>query len=1046
MKHFYLKTIFAWLMMTMLFPLAIHAEEGYYYIGSQNNWDPGNKTYQFTKLSDGKTWTLTMNAHSSDEFKIAPLSVESWDDWDKMLCVPEGSSGLSGNMSYGGANFSVTSSNMTSYTINIVPSEMTYEITINENSEVQGDGTLGNPYNVAAAIQKAGELAKGETSAAQYYIKGKISQIKNAFSTQYGTAIFWISDNGTTDNQFYIYATYYLENKSWQDGYTQIAVGDDVIIYGKLSNYNGTLETANRESYIYSLNGMTSLLEINGKGTTPENALTVAEAITIAKNLKKGCSSEKFYYIHGTGGFLNFFDSHYYDSQLYGGGIIEGSDNSSLNCTRLYYFNYKVPLENILLEECDIIIYAELTNKAEDVEKTKRTNAVMDYDLEITDGCLYSVDGNTELLKENDLFVSRSLEGVDMVFSVIDAENKTCQVGGKDPVNEGRYYYTVVNNYSGEITIPEYAHEYKVIGINNCAFESHSDLIGVAIPNSVTHIHEKAFDKCYGLNKVIISDLAAWCGITFESNPLSIAHHLYNVDGTEITDLIIPDGVETINSYAFYGGSNFKSVTIPSSLKTISDYSFYGCDNLKKVIIPNIGGWCNIQLSNSNPLSIAHHIYSESNTEIFDLQIPDGVSNINPYVFSGCNNLKTVSIPGSLTTIGSDAFKDCNSLEKVIISDLTAWCGITFESNPLNLAHHLYNVNGAEITDLIIPDGVEIINSYAFYGGSNFMSVAIPSSLKTIGDYSFYGCDNLSKVIVPDLAAWCNINLGSNVSGGSNPISISGHLYSDYEHEIMDLVIPYGVTNINDGAFYGGKFYSLALPTSLKTIGNYAFSLCPNITSVVIPNGVTTIGMGAFGLCDKLATVVIPNSVSSIGKSAFANCLSLYSVTSLINIPFNLDESAFQYLGSGYDKNIIYMAATLYVPRGRNAMYGNVQGWKNFTNIMETDTKYSLTYMLDGEVYKNYEIQATEVITPEPDPYREGYEFSGWSAIPSVMPAHDVVVTGSFTPSTGINTTSLDESTVECYYSIDGQRINTPQRGVNIIKMKDGSTKKIMVK
>lgn len=308
----------------------------------------------------------------------------------------------------------------------------------------------------------------------------------------------------------------------------------------------------------------------------------------------------------------------------------------------------------------------------------------------------------------------------------------------------------------------------------------------------------------------------------------------------------------------------------------------------------------------------------------------------------------------------------------------------------------------------------------------------------------FYNCDNLSKVIVPDLTSWCNINFGSNYN--SNPLSISGHLYSDNEHEILDLVIPYGVANINDGAFYGGKFSSLALPTSLKTIGNYAFSLCPNITSVVIPNGVTTIGMGAFGLCDKLATVVIPNSVSSIGKSAFANCLSLYSVTSLINIPFNLDESAFQYLGSGYDKNIIYMAATLYVPRGRNAMYGNVQGWKNFTNIMETDTKYSLTYMLDGEVYKNYEIQATEVITPEPDPYREGYEFSGWSAIPSVMPAHDVVVTGSFTPSTGINTTSLDESTVECYYSIDGQRINTPQRGVNIIKMKDGSIKKIMVK
>lgn len=326
------------------------------------------------------------------------------------------------------------------------------------------------------------------------------------------------------------------------------------------------------------------------------------------------------------------------------------------------------------------------------------------------------------------------------------------------------------------------------------------------------------------------------------------------------------------------------------------------------------------------------------------------------------------------------------------------------------------------------------------------MSVAIPSSLKTIGDYSFYGCDNLSKVIVPDLAAWCNINLGSNVSGGSNPISISGHLYSDYEHEIMDLVIPYGVTNINDGAFWGGKFSSLALPSSLKTIGNYAFALCPNISSLVIPNGVTSIGAEAFAACNNLAKVVIPNSVNSIGKSAFANCLSLYSVTSLINIPFNLNEYAFEYYGSDYDKNIIYMAATLYVPRGCKDIYGNVQGWKKFTNIMETDMKYNLTYMVDGEIYKNYEIQATEVVTPEPDPYKEGYEFSGWSAIPSVMPAHDVVVTGSFTPSTGINATYMDENTIGCYYSINGQRINTPQRGVNIIKMKDGSTKKIMVK
>lgn len=464
------------------------------------------------------------------------------------------------------------------------------------------------------------------------------------------------------------------------------------------------------------------------------------------------------------------------------------------------------------------------------------------------------------------------------------------------------------------------------------------------------------------------------------------------------------NSVENIDESAFAGCENLKNITLSENLNQISDGLFKDCSSISAVTIPS------------------------------------KITSIGANAFENCSNITSVNIPSSLTTIGYDAFAGCNSLEKVIVSDLTAWCGITFESNPLSIAHHLYSVDGTEITDLIIPDGVETINSYAFYGGSNFTSVAIPSSLKTICNYSFNGCDNLSKVIVPDLTSWCNINFGSN------PLSISGHLYSDYEHEIMDLIIPYGVTNINDGVFMGGKFSSLALPGSLKTIGNYAFAMCPNISSIVIPNGVTSIGVEAFGECDNLATVVIPNSVNSIGRYAFADCLSLYSVTSLINMPFNLDESVFRYMGHNYDKNIIYMAATLYVPRGRTAMYGNIQGWKNFTNIMETDTKYNLTYMVDGEVYKNYEIQATEVITPEPDPYREGYDFSGWSAIPSVMPAHDVVVTGSFTPSNGINTTSLDESTVECYYTIDGQRINTPQRGVNIIKMKDGSTKKIMVK
>ena len=134
--------------------------------------------------------------------------------------------------------------------------------------DLTGDGTLANPYTPADAYSVASQMEKDVTSTQDYYIKGKISSVKFFFSAQYGTATFNISADGTTDGtQFTCYSVYYLENKSWVDGYTQIAVGDEVIICGKLVNYQGnTPETASKNAYIYSLNGKTKAEE----GTEPQ--------------------------------------------------------------------------------------------------------------------------------------------------------------------------------------------------------------------------------------------------------------------------------------------------------------------------------------------------------------------------------------------------------------------------------------------------------------------------------------------------------------------------------------------------------------------------------------------------------------------------------------------------------------------------------------------------------------------------------------------------------------------------------------------------------
>lgn len=134
--------------------------------------------------------------------------------------------------------------------------------------EPKGDGTLANPFNSIAANQYASSLANGVESDKEVYIKGKISSIKEEFGTQYGNATFYISDDGTSTDQFYVYRALYLGNKKYTAG-DNIKVGDEVIIYGKVTNYMGnTPETVANKSYIYSLNGKSEPAG-DGGGETP---------------------------------------------------------------------------------------------------------------------------------------------------------------------------------------------------------------------------------------------------------------------------------------------------------------------------------------------------------------------------------------------------------------------------------------------------------------------------------------------------------------------------------------------------------------------------------------------------------------------------------------------------------------------------------------------------------------------------------------------------------------------------------------------------------
>ena len=249
------------------------------------------------------------------------------------------------------------------------------------------------------------------------------------------------------------------------------------------------------------------------------------------------------------------------------------------------------------------------------------------------------------------------------------------------------------------------------------------------------------------------------------------------------------------------------------------------------------------------------------------MAIPNGVTNIGNYAFSGCRGLASVAIADSVTSIGNSAFSGCSGLTAVHIQNLAAWCGISFDNssaNPLYYVHHLY-LEGEEVMDLVIPNGVTNIGNYAFSGCRGLTSVAIPDSVTSIGEGAFNGCSGLTSVAIPD---------GVTSIGNSTFNGCSG---------LTSVTLPDSVTSIGNSAFRNcSGLTSVTIPDSVTGMGNYAFSDCSGLTSVTLLGNVTNdweSNYRPFGNCTNLSTLVLGEKMTKIGAYAFRNCSGLTSVT-----------------------------------------------------------------------------------------------------------------------------------------------------------------------
>lgn len=557
------------------------------------------------------------------------------------------------------------------------------------------------------------------------------------------------------------------------------------------------------------------------------------------------------------------------------------------------------------------------------------------------------------------------------------------------------------------------------------------------------------FSKCKGLK-----------AITLPVNLKSVGESAFQ-ECSSLEALNLPSGITSIGNYAFLACENLKSVTLPSGLISIGDRAFNSCISLTSLDLPSslttVGemalagcpqltsltlhsGLTNIKGNNLfegnmfyNNLKDVRYIidsdletYLQSNhpiinnircgikyylndQEITTLEIPSGITSIGDGVFLSSNSLTNLTLSSKVTSIGESAFRNCSNLKDVryyIYDDLATYIQKGHPAFYVNCGIKYY-WNNQEITTLEIPTSVTSIGIHAFYGCNGLTSIEFPSNLSSIGDWAFASCSGLTSVNLPSSITkmgeyvFCKCKNLSSVKLPSEITAISEGTFAGCI-SLKNIELPAGINSIDEYAFNGcSNLQDINLPSGITTISSGAFWGC-NLTNVILPSALTSIGDIAFVNCSNLANVTLSSNITSIGRAAFSDCKSLKNltiskdVTSIKDIRFNNDyedlelESVYvawqNPIEAGSFFNRIKISnCTLYVPQGTKEAYANADVWKDFENIIEYDA-------------------------------------------------------------TGIDKVTNRSDVKEISrYSLNGQRVTSPTKGVNIVVYSDGSIKKVAV-
>ena len=326
----------------------------------------------------------------------------------------------------------------------------------------------------------------------------------------------------------------------------------------------------------------------------------------------------------------------------------------------------------------------------------------------------------------------------------------------------------------------------------------------------------------------------------------------------------------------------------------------------------------------------------------------------------------------------------------------------------------------SRLTSLNLPAGITSIGSYAFYCCSGLTSLTLPAGITIICEGAFSGCsglkevrfcinDNLDTYLTkghPYISVDCDIKyylndkeITSSIVIPSNVTSL-GHCVFQNCSGLTSVTLPAGITTIGSSAFYGcSGLTSLNLPASLTEIGMTAFKGCSGLTSLTLPAGITSIGSSAFYGCSGLTSLTLPAGITEIGECAFYGCSGLTSVTLPAGLT-QIDDYAFSEC-SGLTSMYVYAEK---VPK------------------------------IGEDVFKGCE--AKKCILYVPKGTYDDYWLSDFGYFENIVEFD----------ATGIDKTATSTDAKEVSrYSVNGQRLVDPTKGLNIVKYSDGSVKKVAV-